>query len=131
MTRHHLLVLLLLGCGLASVVPVGPARAASAGSSMATPLPADALLVPPRAAKPDAGLSASGFAPAPMPDPDLQRPLADMMAERPRTAVVPNLFGQQPDRPRGEGYVQGSAGQYDPDRRLRPSPSVNLKVPLE
>jgi hypothetical protein len=120
---------LLLALGMAGGAPIGQTMAATSGSTMSAPLPAEALPVPPP--KPGPGLNATGFAPAPMPDPDLQRPLADLMAERPHTAVVPRLF-ERADRANGEGYVEGSAPQYDPpDRRSRPSPSINLRVPLQ
>jgi len=94
----------------------------------AAPLPPDALLVPP----PPVVLPARpGFVPAPVPNPDLQRPLADLMDQRPRTEVAPSLFSQ-PDRRKGEGFVPGSAATYsEPDRRIRPSPGINLRVPLE
>ena len=128
MSPRRALPVVLLVLGAAVAAPTGPALAASAGTTISAPLPADALPVP--APKSNSLLTAQGFAPAPMPDPDLQRPLVDRMAERPRTAVVPNLFNQA-DRRNGDGFVQGSAGQYDPDHRLRPSPTLNLRLPLQ
>ena len=122
----HLLVALLLAFGVTA--PGGPALAASSRDAMASPLPADALPVPPP--KPAKLPGQPVFAPAPVPDPDLQRPLADVDADRPRTKVVPNLF-KQSERRTGDGFVNGSAGTYDSDHRLRPSPEINLRVPLQ
>ena len=109
--------------------------AEAAGPTMSDPLPADALPVPPPRAEVEAHPAATlratqGFTPAPVPNPDLQRPRADVLAEQPRTSVGLNLFNP-PDRRNGEGYVRGSAGDYDPDRRLRASPGLNLRVPLQ
>ncbi len=129
MTPRRLLAVLLLALGAAGGVPVGRGLAAPAGASISSPLPADALPVPPpRQRRIDEALQQ--FAPAPVPDPDLQRPQADIKAAQPRTQVVPNLF-TPPERRVGDGYVSGSAGTYDPDRRTRASPSLNLLVPLK
>ncbi len=128
MTPTRWLAALLLTLGMACGVSVARAPAAAIGTSIAAPLPANALLVP--APSPSQALTAPGFAPAPIPDPDLQRPPGDLALERPRTAVVPTL-GSPTDRRDGQGYVQGSAAQYDPDRHLRATPSLSLKVPLQ
>ena len=114
---------LLLALGLAC-----GAQAASTGLTMSAPLPANALPVPPIPPPPQH--PQHGFAPAPVPNLDLQRPLADLLAERPHMEVVPNLFGQR-DRRNGEGFVPGSAAQYDPNRRLIPSPGINIRVPMQ
>lgn len=128
MTARHVLPVLLLAAGAVCGAPPGQALAAAKGATMAAPLPANALPVPP---PPPPQLQAmQEFAPAPVPDPDLQRPLADVMADRPRTKVVPNLF-KPTERVHGDGYVTGSAGTYDGDTRLRPNPVLNLLVPLK
>lgn len=128
MRPPRLLSVLLLALGAAGGAPVGQVLAAAAGASITSPLPADALPVPPpRPRRIDEALQQ--FAPAPVPDPDLQRPLADIKAAEPRTQVKPNLF-KEPERRDGDGYVNGSGGTYDPDHRIRPSPSLNLLVPL-
>ena len=98
------------------------------GTTIAAPLPASALPVPPPSPKPLETLR--NYAPAPVPDPDLQRPRADVIADEPRTRVEPNLLNST-DRRSGDGYVSGSAGTYDADRRLRASPVLNLLVPLK
>jgi hypothetical protein len=126
-------VVLLAGL-LAGLLTCGPGMAAQAAStrtpSIAAPLPANALPVPPQPRKSETFSALEGFAPAPVPNPDLQRPLSDILADRPRTEVVPSLFNKS-DRRGGEGYVRGSAAQYDPDHRFNPSPGINLKVPLQ
>ena len=118
----------LLAAGMACGALSCGALAASTGTTISAPLPADALPVPP----PKAGQfqALQGFAPAPVPDPDLQRPRADVLAEQPHTKVVPSLFDQSYRRS-GDGYVKGSAGEYDTDRRFRASPGINLRVPLQ
>lgn len=113
---------------MAGGAPIGPTLAAPKKATIAAPLPADALPVPPpKPRKPDALLQ---FAPAPIPDPDLQRPAADIKADQPRTKVVPSLF-KQSERLSGDGYVSGSAATYDADHRLRPSPGISFLVPLQ
>jgi hypothetical protein len=102
---------------------------AGAGSTLASPLPASALPVPPRAPSPGEAQAEDGFAPAPVPDPDLQRPRADI--QQPHTQVTPNLFDSPKTRNDGSGFLPGSAGQYNPDHRLHPSPGISVQVPLQ
>jgi hypothetical protein len=120
---RHLLPALLVVLGVAY-----GARAESTGGTISRPLPSDALPVPPP--RTEQVLSSQGFAPAPVPDLDLQRPRADVLADQPRTQVLPNLT-KRPDRPNGDGFVDGSAGTYDPAHRFRASPGINLTVPLQ
>ncbi len=116
---------LLLALGLAS-----GAQAASTGTTFSAPLPSKALPVPPvPPATPPLQLR-QGYDPAPVPDLDVQRPQADRLAEQPHTEVVPSLFDSKARR-QGDGYVPGSARQYDANTRLRPSPGINLRVPLQ
>jgi hypothetical protein len=115
---------LLLALGLAC-----GAQAASTGLTISAPLPANALPVPPIPPPPQH--PQHGFAPAPVPNLDLQRPLADLLAERPHMEVTPSLMEQQKDRRHGEGFVPGSAAQYDLDRRFHPSPGINIRVPMQ
>jgi hypothetical protein len=81
------------------------------------------LPVPPQPEPPPA------FEAAPMPNQDVVEP-RDPQAARARTEIEPNLFVQREER-RGEGFVQGSVGRYEADRRQRVTPGVNLRVPLQ
>jgi hypothetical protein len=120
-SRAALAVLLVVGLS-------GGAEAATV-SSLASPLPASALPVPPRPPLPGEAEAKDGFAPAPVPDPDVRWPRAD--TEQPHTQVTPSLFDSPKDRAAGSGFLPGSAAQYDPDRRLHPSPGITVKVPLQ
>ena len=90
--------MLLLAVGVAGGASLRVTLAASAGTTISAPLPANALPVP--APKIGSGLTAQDFAPAPMPDPDLQRPLADRLAEAPRYGggAEPVQPGRPPQR---------------------------------
>ncbi len=127
MNRPGALAVVLLALGMAGGTCAGRPLAAAVGTLISAPLPANALLVP--APGPGPVFSAEGFLPAPVPDPDLQRP-TDRAADGTHAAVVPHL-GSPVERRDGQGFVQGSAAQYDPDRHLRASPSISLRVPLQ
>ena len=128
MKPRDLLAVLLLALGAACGAGIGQTLAASNGGSISAPLPADALPVPPT--KPRHIQSLQQFAPAPVPDVDMPRPRADVKADEPHTKVVPNLF-KEPERRTGDGYVSGSGGTYDGDHRSRPSPGINVLVPVQ
>ncbi|CAH2600226.1 conserved exported protein of unknown function [Rhodovastum atsumiense] len=72
------------------------------------------------------------YTPAPVPNIDFDRTPLDKLTDRPRTELSPSLFNHR-DRRKGEGYLPGSAAEYDPNetRGFRPSPGINLKVPLQ
>jgi hypothetical protein len=123
MTSFRAVLAILLVLGLSG------GAAAATGSSLASPLPASALPLPPRLPLPGGAQAEDGFAPAPVPNPDLQRPRAD--TEQPHTQITPNLFDTPKDHAAGSGFLPGSAAQYDPDRRLHPSPGIVIKVPLQ
>jgi hypothetical protein len=107
-------------------------------AAMAAPLPAMAephasgVVVPGLPVPPQPLDTLRDYAPAPVPNVDLDRPLADQRAERPRTEVSPSLFNERARR-NGNGYLPGSAAQYDPNesRGFRPTPGINLRVPLQ
>ncbi len=128
MKRRDLLAVLLLALGAACGAGIGQTRAASSGTSISAPLPADALPVPPPKSRRIQTLQQ--FAPAPVPDVDMPRPPADVKADEPHTKLVPNLF-KQPERRSGDGYVSGSGATYDGDHRSRPSPGINVLVPVQ
>jgi hypothetical protein len=68
----------------------------------------------------------SAFTPAPMPDIDLQ---AGGTPGPATVEVTPNLFNQ-PRTYQGEGYTPNSTVEGEYARRIRPTPGVNLSVPL-
>jgi hypothetical protein len=128
-TARTVLLALLVAGGSAALAPgatlaaQGGAQRGTNGTLVATQIPSGALPVPPQPAPPQ------DFAPAPVPNKDVERP-RDQTVERPRTEIAPNLFTQKEER-RGDGFVQGSVGRYEADRRQRVTPGVNLTVPLQ
>jgi hypothetical protein len=127
MTARLLGLMLLATTGLTSTLPqsvqAAPRQGGANGMFTATPLPANALPVPPLPEPPPA------FEAAPIPNLEVERP-RDPDGARARTEIEPNLFTQREER-RGEGFVQGSVGRYEADRRQRVTPGVNLRVPLQ
>ena len=103
--------------------------AAASGSPVASSPPDSALPMPPRPPSPGEAPAADGFAPAPVPDLDVRRPRADI--EQPHTRITPNVFDTPKARNVGNGFLPGSAAQYDPDRRLHASPGISVQVPLQ
>jgi hypothetical protein len=123
--KHRTLALAFLAAALApgaSFAAQGPSRQAGTSPFVATSLAAAPLPVPPLPEPPP--LEA-----APIPNLDVERP-RDPQAARARTEIEPNLFVQREER-RGDGFVQGSVGRYEADRRQRVTPGVNLRVPLQ
>jgi hypothetical protein len=127
MARPFMLALL-----AAAVLAPGPSFAAQGSSAqggangmfVTTPLPAASLPVPPKPEPPQS------FEAAPVPNLDVERPRTGAEAQPARTEISPNLFTQKEER-RGDGFVQGSVGRYEADRRQRVTPGVNLRVPLQ
>jgi len=115
----------LLAALLTGGLPHAEALARSQGVALAAPLPAPLLPVQAAPAQPS-----QGFAPAPVPNVDLDPPRAAQPAERPRAEISPDLFIRREEL-RGNGFTTGSAGRYEADRRMRVTPGINLKVPLQ
>jgi hypothetical protein len=65
-----------------------------------------------------------------VPNVDLDPPRVAQPSERTRAEISPDLFIRREEN-RGSGFVSGSAGRYEPDRRMRVTPGINLKVPLQ
>ena len=105
----------------------------------APPPPAGALPVPPLPPASDLPVppplppqwqAMQNSSPAPVPNRDMQGLGDDSTAAQ--THVHMSLkMAPESGHPPGEGFVNGSAGQYDPDRRSPLSPGISLKVPLQ
>lgn len=88
------------------------------------------LPTPPQPPKKPAPVArgADGYEPAPVPDTDVYTPHAERGPVGP--TLTPGLF--QPGKTyRGEGFTPGSTAQGDQEKRFRPTPGINLSVPLQ
>jgi hypothetical protein len=70
------------------------------------------------------------FTPAPVPDISLEDPVSPHAAAGPGFGITPNLVHRPVAAIQSDGYMPGSTMQYDPSRRLRSSPGVQLSLPL-
>ncbi len=95
---------------------------ASPPSPLPPPLPPLAPVAPP---------PLSSFAPAPMPDQDMQTPSSGASGNGGAT-VSPGLSrpGSGPTYQSG-GFTPGSTYNNTQDNRFRPMPTINLSVPLQ
>jgi hypothetical protein len=109
----------------------GPGLAAVLLSTgAASPYPPYAFvepLMPPPAQK--ASSNWSGFAPAPMPDPDLDDP-AGRAATSSGPALTPGFYRPSPSY-LGDGFTPYSDVQREQKPQHHPAPALNLSVPLE
>ncbi|MBN9508219.1 MAG: hypothetical protein J0I21_03780 [Alphaproteobacteria bacterium] len=71
----------------------------------------------------------SAFVPAPVPNPDLAAPRGGKDRGN-GPSVTPSFFHQESTY-QGEGFLRGSTYEGDQERRLRPSPGLDLKLPLQ
>ena len=117
--------LLLVLVVLASPAP-GRAQGSSArGFTLQVPSsPGQTLPVPPR---PPSAPPSSAYAPAPLPNRDLEYGTA--IPSRPGTQVSPSLFTRK-DEFRGDGFGKGSTAQSEQERRVRPGAGLSLRMPL-
>jgi hypothetical protein len=105
--------------GAASPAPYPPL-------AMAGPLPLTVFAAP----RPVAitGLAAPGFAPAPVPD--LDQDGGGLHRDGPaKVELTPNLFHQSQSY-LGDGYTPNSTVQGEQTKKIRPTPGLNLSVPL-
>lgn len=70
---------------------------------------------------------AIGFTAAPMPNTDANAPILQHSTE---ASLTPSIFSPQSTY-RGEGYVPGSTAQGDQQKKFKPTPGINLSVPLQ
>jgi hypothetical protein len=78
---------------------------------------------------PPAGEERPGFVPAPVPNPDLAAPSGGKGRDN-GPSVAPSFFHRESTY-QGEGFLRGSTYDGDQERRLRPSPGLDLKLPLQ
>jgi hypothetical protein len=119
----------------ALLLALGPG-VALAGSDPPAPkpmhqTPAKPLLMPRQPAPPKVA-TPEGFTPAPMPDADVEAPKGDTTQHTEADLKLHSAprAGYHP----GSGYLDGSAGRYDPERERgawQASPGISLKVPLQ
>jgi hypothetical protein len=93
------------------------ARAAAVGVALLVPLAAMAQT-----------RSASNYEPAPMPNWDLNAPLAPDTSRE--ASVRPDLFMNK-DQWRGNGFLGHDTAQSDQERHLRPAPGITVRMPLQ
>ncbi len=71
--------------------------------------------------------TAPDYLPAPLPNRDLDGPMAPRASNAP--SLAPSLFTRS-DQYRGEGYNRGSTAQAEQERRIKPGAGFNLRMPL-
>jgi len=103
----------------ALVLAFGLGSGAQADAVIAVPLPEPPL-------PPEQPQAWQNFAPAPVPNHDAQDPTTEEQHTRLTPTLAPQVFHRQ-----GDGYVNGSASEYDPVHRPHPTPGFKLRVPLE
>ena len=111
-------------------LPLLAASPPQRGLSLQVPPPSSSsssslLPLPPT---PPARVPAQTFDPAPLPNRDVDGPLAPRASGAP--SVAPSLITRS-DQYRGEGYSRGSTAQTEQERRLRPGAGFNLRMPFQ
>ena len=101
------------------------ATAAAVAPTQAPPLQPMVPLVPAAPAAP------SIYTPAPVPDLDFDAPSGPRKTGPPKPELAPGLLHAPSMVYKGEGYTPHSMMTDEQDRRFRPSPGVNLRLPLE
>ncbi len=115
------LVTIVLGSPGSAWAQASPSR----GLSLQVPsTPGQNLPLPPR---PPAAPPASAYAPAPLPNRDLE--YGNSLPSRAGTQVSPSLFTRK-DEFRGDGFGKGSTAQSEQERRVRPGAGLSLRMPL-
>jgi len=117
------------GLVAALLLTAGASQPPGTPVALADPIGGTALAAPQLVpARPAPGAALPTFAPAPVPDLDLD----DGAFHRDGPAKVeltPNLFHQHQSF-LGDGYTPNSTIQGEQTKRLRPTPGLNLSVPL-
>ncbi len=115
------------------VLPVLAAPAFAQRASAAAPTAFPPILLPPTtpgSLKQTPSTPLPVYAPAPMPDQDLQSP--DMARAVPTgPALAPSLWHPKQKDVSNNGYVPGSTMQSEQVRREKPLPGLHLIVPLD
>jgi hypothetical protein len=69
------------------------------------------------------------FTAAPVPDIDLEP--GKQSSEPARVELLPNLFRERQTAGWGDGYTPNSTVEGEQNKRIRPTPGLNLSVPLQ
>ena len=112
---------LLVGAGL------NGAFAAPPPSVLSRPLDLSFSLLPPPTKQPV--IKSSTFAAAPVPNIDQDVPTLRALGPA-QAELSPSLFNAKRGY-RGEGFTAGSTSQSEMQRHFKPTPGVNLSVPLQ
>ena len=120
-------VLLLGAALLAPGAGVNGAVAASPSSSLSRPIDLSFSLIPPPPRHPL--VKSSAFAAAPVPDLDQDVPTLRALGPA-QAELTPSLFNAKRSY-RGEGFTASSTSQSEMQRHFKPTPGVNLSVPLQ
>ncbi len=118
--------LALFAAGLAATTP-----GLAASVLAASPAPSASYIIATAPSRPltDSSTPVVGFTAAPMPNADLNAPLRIDPNAR-QASLKPSLFAPR-NAYHGDGYVPGSTVQTEQEKRLKPTPGVNLSVPLQ
>lgn len=114
--------------GLSLLVPLLalPLLAASPPRTITLDVPAQVSTLP-VPAKPPRVRPRTAYEPAPLPNRDIDGPVAPRASNDP--TVAPSLFTRN-DTYRGEGFARGSSATAEQERRVRPGAGLNLRMPF-
>lgn len=118
---------LLLGAALLTTGAGMSGSLAASPSSLSRPLDLSFNLVSPPPKRPL--VRSSTFAAAPVPDLDQDVPTLRALGPA-QAELSPSLFNNKRSY-RGEGFTSGSTSQGEMQRHFKPTPGVNLSVPLQ
>lgn len=110
--------------GLLAFTPLAAVHAQGRGIVLQAQPPAQTLPPAPVPAAPAIG----DYQPAPTPNRDYEAPVGPRASNAPQLA--PGLYTRK-DVYRGEGFSRGSTSESDTERRVKPAPGFNLRMPLQ
>jgi hypothetical protein len=119
-------VLVVAGCGLAAAGPAPTLQVQVADSGPLSGAPAPVTRAAPVAKKPVL-VTATGFEPAPMPNPDANAPLS---AGARQANLAPAFFSQKAEFA-GNGYAGTSSIDDGEEHRRTPAAGLALSVPMQ
>ena len=128
MTRRHITPLIVTGALFwAASAHAGPSPEAMPLQVTGDALGAETSIPAPPQAKPKLSLSGV-FQPAPMPDPDFDRPNGGGGAAGP--SITPALFSHKAEFA-GDGFAAASDADHGLDHRRAPAAGLNWSVPVK
>jgi hypothetical protein len=110
----------------AAIMAAGPPPTLSLSPSQGAPIP---IPVGEPKVQPIIAKVGSGYTAAPVPNSDFTIPFVKDPRQS-QAQLAPGLFAPPATGYRGEGYVPGSSAEGEQQRKLKPAPGINLKVPL-